>query len=176
MIFKEVFPSEIGSIIINFAVGIVLVVLLENFENFAAIIIMVPQFLSVRGNVSGSYATRVARDLMIGTFNRKNNIQNILATLALTILVSFMISGISLGLVTLLKINYTMDISDFFIFPLLVLMITAAMSIPGSTLLSKLLFKKGLNPNNIIPPLWSSVDDFLIGMNIYLILLLLGVP
>lgn len=53
-IYKEVFPFEIGSIIINFVVGIILVTLLENFENFSAIIIMVPQFLSVRGNVSGS--------------------------------------------------------------------------------------------------------------------------
>lgn len=170
------FPSEIGSIVINFVVGIILVILLENFENFSAIIIMVPQFLSVRGNVSGSYATRVARDLMVGNFNKKNNIQNIMATLVLTVIVSLMISGISFGLVTMLKIEYTMRISDFFVFPILVLMITTGISIPGSTLLSRTLFKKGLNPNNIIPPLWSSVDDFLIGINIYLILLLLGVP
>ena len=174
-IIRETLPSETLSVIFNFFVGIILIFILDGFENFGAIIIMVPALLAIRGNISGSYCARVARDLLIGCYNRKTLNQNILATTLLLLIVSLMISIAGYLLCLVLHITHSMKISDFFLFPLIVLIFTSIISFSGSTIFSNFLFRKGLNPNNIIPPIWSGIDDMLIILNILLSLFILGV-
>jgi len=174
-IIKETFPSAVVSVTINFFVGVILVAVFTSFENFPVIILMVPPLLSIRGNISQSYCARVARDLLIGCYNKRTMTQNVIATLLLVILVCFLIAIFSVILIELISIEHDIPIEFIFAFPFLVMSLTSVFSMLGSTMLTITIFKKGLNPNNIVPAIWTSVDDILIVVNIYLSLLILGV-
>ena len=174
-IIKETFPSEVVSVTFNFFVGLVLVAILDKFTNFVVIILMVPPLLSIRGNISQSYCARVARDLIIGCYNKKTMVQNVVATMLLILLVCTLISIFTILLIEILQIIHDLTLGDIIAFPFLVMILTSSISMTGSTFFSIFIFKKGLNPNNILPGVWTSVDDLLIVINIYLSLLILGV-
>ncbi len=174
-IIKETFPSEVVSVTFNFFVGLVLVSILNNFTNFTVIILMIPPLLSIRGNISQSYCARVARDLIIGCYNKKTMTQNVVATILLILIVCTLISIFSIVLIEILQIHHDLSLFSLILFPFLVMILTSSVSMAGSTIFSIMVFKKGLNPNNIVPVVWTSVDDLLIVINIYLSLLILGV-
>ena len=71
-IVKEVFPSEIISIIGDIFAGIILTILIVPFKSFLILILIVPALLSMRGNISGPFIARTSRDIIIGEFNRKS--------------------------------------------------------------------------------------------------------
>lgn len=136
---------------------------------------MVPPLLSIRGNISQSYCARVARDLIIGCYNKKTMAQNVVATILLILIVCTLISIFSIILINVLQIHHDLSLLSLILFPFLVMIMTSSLSMVGSTIFSMKVFKKGLNPNNIVPVVWTSVDDLLIVINIYLSLLILGV-
>lgn len=173
-ILKETFPSEIVSIVMNIAVGLVLAVLILPFESFAQIIIMVPALLSVRGNISGSFVARTARDLIIGTF-KKTMAQNVLAVVVLTGVTGCFIAALSMIFATLLHGSYTMPVGFFFAIPLLTMALTELVSIPVALLMNMAVFKRGMNPCNVVPPVMTSIDDVLISLFFFAVLVMLGV-
>nr|MDO8118532.1 magnesium transporter [Candidatus Sigynarchaeota archaeon] len=138
------------------------------------LIIMVPAMLSARGNISGSYSARVARDLIIGSA-RKNLPENVLSTVTLMLVTSVVIGFISSWIAFLLHETF-LPVHYFFLLPLMTMGMTSAVSIPTSTSLNILAFKKGLNPSNVVPPIMTSIDDVLIVLNLFVAITILGVP
>ena len=175
-IIKEVFPSEIISIIGDIFAGLVLSILILPFNSFVVLILMVPALLSLRGNLSGPFIARTSRDFIIGTFSRKSWFENVLATYALSI-----ITAIFIGLLTVL-LNLTifrlflLPTIFYFAIPLITIVLTLSISIPCSTGLNYLAFKKGLNPNNIVNPIMTAIDDFSTVFCFFLTIIMLGVP
>jgi cation transporter-like permease len=51
-----------------------------------------------------------------------------------------------------------------------------SISIPCSTGLNYLAFKKGLNPNNVVNPVMTAIDDFSTVLCFFLTIIMLGVP
>jgi mgtE-like transporter len=175
-IVKETFPSEIISIVGDILAGIILSLLIVPFESFLILILIIPALLSLRGNISGPYIARTSRDLIIGEFNRKSLLENIIATYILSIVTAFIIGIFSILLNSfLIKIHI---ISNFILIeiPIISILITLSVSIPTSTGLNYLTFKYGLNPNNIVNPIMTAVDDFLTVISFYFSLIILGVP
>lgn len=175
-IIKEVFPSEIISIIGDIFAGLVLSILILPFNSFVVLILMVPALLSLRGNLSGPFIARTSRDFIIGTFSRKSWFENVLATYTLSI-----ITAIFIGLFTVL-LNLTifrlflLPTMFYFAIPLITIVLTLSISIPCSTGLNYLAFKKGLNPNNIVNPIMTAIDDFSTVFCFFLTIIMLGVP
>ncbi|MCK4688258.1 MAG: hypothetical protein KAT66_09005, partial [Candidatus Lokiarchaeota archaeon] len=60
--------------------------------------------------------------------------------------------------------------------PIICILITISVSIPCSTGLNYLAFKYGLNPNNVVNPIMTAIDDFFTVISFYLSLIMLGVP
>ncbi|MFX0043354.1 MAG: magnesium transporter [Candidatus Hodarchaeota archaeon] len=175
-IVKETFPSEIISIVGDLLAGIILSLLIVPFESFLILILIIPALLSLRGNISGPYIARTSRDLIIGEFNRKSLFENILATYILSIVTALIIGIFSILLNGfLIKIH---NISNLILIeiPIISILITLSLSIPTSTGLNFLTFKYGLNPNNVVNPIMTAVDDFLTVISFYLSLIILGVP
>lgn len=175
-IVKETFPSESISIVGDILAGIILTLLIIPFESFLILILIVPALLSLRGNISGPYIARTSRDLIIGEFNRKSLVENILATYALSIVTALIIGFFSIVLnIFLIKVHIISNLMLIEI-PIISILITLSVSIPISTELNYLAFKHGLNPNNIVNPTMTAIDDFLTVISFYLSLIILGVP
>jgi len=175
-IVKETFPSEMVSIVGDIFAGIVLSILIVSFESFLILILIIPALLSLRGNLSGPFIARTSRDLIIGEFNLKSWAENILATYMLALITAIAIGILSIILNFLLIRLFIFHIGLLIVIPIISILLTLTVSIPCSTVLNLFAFKRGLNPNNIVNPIMTAVDDFLTVFSFYLTIILLGVP
>jgi len=137
---------------------------------------MIPALVSLRGNISSPYIARNSRDLIIGDFSKRTWVENTLATYVLSIIASIVIGILSILLSILLYKGLSLSIDKFFFIPLLTNLIELSLSIPLSTIFNYVIFKCGLNPNNIVNPIMTTVDDFLTIYLFYITLLILRVP
>ena len=175
-IIKETFPSEIISIIGDIFAGIILSLLILPFESFLILILMIPALLSLRGNLSGPFIARTSRDFIIGDFSKRSWIENVLATYTLSIITAFFIGIFTILLnITIFKI-FILHIGYLLAIPIISIIFTLSISIPCSTGLNYLAFRKGLNPNNVVNPIMTAIDDFFTVFCFFLTIILLGVP
>ena len=174
-IIKETFPSESVSIIGDILAGIILSLLIIPFDSFVALILIIPALLSLRGNLSGPFIARTSRDLIIGNFSKRSWFENIFATFILAIITAFIISIFSVVLNLFLFNLVVLSIFQYFMIPLISIIFTLTISIPCSTWLNIIAFKRGLNPNNIVNPVMTAIDDFFTVFCFFLTLLMLGV-
>jgi len=175
-IIKETFPSEVVSIIGDIFAGVVLSILILPFTSFLILILMIPALLSLRGNLSGPFIARTSRDFIIGSFSRKSWFENVFATYVLSIITAIFIGLFTVLLdFTLFKL-FLLPTIFYFTIPLISIIFTLSISIPCSTGLNYLAFKKGLNPNNIVNPIMTAIDDFSTVFCFFLTIIMLGVP
>lgn len=174
-IVKETFPSEAVSILGDILAGIILSSLILSFDSFLALILMIPALLSLRGNLSGPFIARTSRDLIIGNFNKRTWIENISATFALAIITAFLIGIFSLILNLFIFNLKTLSIVQYLEIPIISIIMTLLISIPCSTGLNHFAFKRGLNPNNVVNPVMTAVDDFFTVFCFFLTIIMLGV-
>ena len=175
-IVKETFPSELISIIGDILAGIVLSLLILPFDSFLVLILMIPALLSLRGNLSGPFIARTSRDFIIGAFSRRSWIENVLATYTLSIITGLFIGFFSIILNLAFFKLFILPIISFILIPIISIVLTLSISIPCSTGLNYLAFKKGLNPNNVVNPVMTAIDDFSTVFCFFLTIIMLGVP
>ena len=175
-IIRETFPSEVVSIIGDILAGIVLLLLILPFRSFLVLILIVPALLSLRGNLSGPYIARTSRDLIVGQFNKKSWFENTLATFSLSIVTGFFIGLLSFMFDIFLIKTFILPIEVLILISVISIILTLLISIPCSTLLNYIAFKHGIDPNNMVHPLMTAIDDFFTVICFYMTLILLGVP
>lgn len=175
-IIKEALPSEVVSIVGDIFAGIVLTLLILPFESFLVLILIIPALLSLRGNLSGPFIARTSRDLIIGEFNKRSWIENVIATYSLSLVTAIIIGIFSILLNLILVKFFLIPISFLLIIPIIAILLTLSVSIPCSTILNYLAFKRGLDPNNVVNPIMTAIDDFLTVISFYLTIIMLGVP
>jgi mgtE-like transporter len=175
-IVRETFPSEIISIMGDIMAGIVLLLLILSFKSFLVLIVIVPALLSLRGNLSSPFIARTSRDFILGEFNKKSWIQNVLATFTLSIVTGFLIGIFSIIINFFFIKIFILPIEILIYVPIISIIFTLLISIPTSTTLNYISFKKGLDPNNVVHPIMTAIDDFFTVICFYLTLIILGVP
>jgi len=159
--FKEIFSSQIVSVIGGLIAGTLLAVYTNKILLIPGMLILLPGFLEMRGNISGTLASRLSSGLFLGvikTNSMKTKIirSNLLASFLLAIVVS-----LSLGIIAFL-FNYfilkqfTLEI---IIIPLIAGIISNAIEVPLTLFATFYLFKKGHDPNNIMGPFVTSTGD-----------------
>ncbi|TFG23838.1 MAG: hypothetical protein EU533_02720 [Promethearchaeota archaeon] len=173
-IIREVFPSEIVSIIGDLLAGIILSILILNFNSFPILILIIPALLSMRGNISGPFIARTSRDIIIGEFNVISWVENVLATFSLSLTTSSII-GIIAILLNAFFIGLPLMMITLFFIPVISILLTLLISIPCSTFLNIMAFKYGLDPNNVVGPIMTAIDDFFTVVCFYFSILILGV-
>ncbi|MBY9006774.1 MAG: magnesium transporter [Candidatus Lokiarchaeota archaeon] len=175
-IVKEIFPSETLSIMGSVLAGLILSLIILEFKSFPILILLIPALLSLRGNISSPFIARTAKDLIIGQFNKRNIAENILSTYLLAIITAFLIGIFTLIInIFIFKFNYFSN-ELFILIPLISMLFTLSLVITISILLNSVVFKFGLDPNNIIPPIMTGIGEFFNVVFFYLTLILLGVP
>lgn len=159
--FKEIFLSQIVSIIGGLIAGTILALYTDKLLLIPGMLILLPGFLEMRGNISGSFASRLSSGLFLGVIN-PNKVKtkiirgNLLSSFLLAIIISF-----TLGLIAFLfnLLVFKIAISKIILLPLIAGIIANAIEIPLTLAVTFYLFKKGHDPNNIIGPFVTSTGD-----------------
>lgn len=159
--FKEIFSAQIISVLGGLVAGTILVYYTDKLLLIPGLLILLPGFLEMRGNISGSFASRLSSGLFLGVI-KPNQIKakivkgNLLASFSLVILVSFI-----LGLIAYLFNYLIFQIStpEIIFLALIAGIIANIIEIPLALFATFYLFKKGYDPNNIMGPFITSTGD-----------------
>ncbi|HLC55884.1 MAG TPA: magnesium transporter [Candidatus Nanoarchaeia archaeon] len=164
-IFDKDFKEILGSQVVSIIGGIIAGIFLASFQNklilIPGILILIPGFLEMRGNISGSLASRISSGLFLGIIKARNPDKkiingNVIASFLLAIFVSF-----CLGLFAFLFGYILLNIY----FPKIILIAVIAGIIANiieiiiTLVVTFYLFRKGHDPNNVMGPFLTSTGD-----------------
>ncbi len=159
--FKEIFLSQILSIIGGLIAGTILVIYTDKILLLPGILIILPGLLEMRGNISGSFASRLSSGLYLGIVNPKKIKTkiirgNIMASFLLTVILTFI-----LGLIAFLVNGFISNIfsPSIILLPVLVGIVANTIEIPLTLFTTFYFFRKGHDPNNIMGPFVTSIGD-----------------
>ncbi|HME86847.1 MAG TPA: magnesium transporter, partial [Candidatus Nanoarchaeia archaeon] len=158
---KELFASQVVSVIGGLIAGTVLAIYTDKLLLIPGMLILIPGFLEMRGNISGTFASRLSSGLFIGAikprFKETHLIKgNIHASFFLAIMTSLILGSIAylanyliLGVLT----------PKIILIPVLAAIIVNCIEIPLTLFATFYLYKKGYDPNNFIGPFVTSTGD-----------------
>ncbi len=159
--FKEIFTSEVISILGGLLVGVFLAIYTDKLLLIPGMLILLPGFLEMRGNISGSLASRISSGLFLkvikpGKYNSKIIMGNIIAASLLAI-----ITSLSLGLIAFLFDYFVLHkiVIEIIFLPLIAGIIANFIEIIVTIAATFYLFKKGHDPNNIMGPFITTTGD-----------------
>ena len=159
--FKEIFSAELISIVGGLLAGIALVLYTDKLLLIPGMLILLPGFLEMRGNISGSLASRISSGLFLKVIpikkvNSKIIQGNFIASFLLAIIVT-----LSLGIVAFLLTFFLFHVSEpiLIIVPIIAGVIANLIQIPLTLFLTFFLFRRGHDPNNIMGPFLTSSGD-----------------
>jgi len=159
--FDEIVTAEVASTTGGLAAGTMLAFITNRIELIPALLIFLPGFLEMRGNISGSLSARLSSALFLGAAKpkvRKNRILrgNVLAALLLVVVVSLV-----LGLVAFAANMAFFGVYDFRIvyIALIAGLLSNIVELPIAVLVTFWLFRQGHDPNNIMGPYVTTTGD-----------------
>lgn len=159
--FREIFFSQLVSILGGLIAGTILAASTDKLLLLPGMFILLPGFLELRGNISGSMAARLTSGLFLGvihpTQKRSKVVKgNTLASFILVIIISFVLG--------LLAFAFSYLAFGIFVPKILLIAVFAGilanlLEIPLTLFLTFYFFKKGHDPNNIMGPFVTSTGD-----------------
>ena len=157
--FSEIFSFQIVSIIGGLITGTVLALYTNKLLIIPGMLILLPGFLEMRGNISGSLAARLSSGLFLGVVKKKHSKVvrgNLIASFLLAV-----ITGLALGLIAFLFDLFIFEIyvSEIIFVPLIASVIASSVEIPVTLFSTFYWFKKGHDPNNIMGPFITAMGD-----------------
>lgn len=169
--FKETSIAEIISITGGILGGLGLAKFTGTLEKIPGLLILIPAFLEMRGNISGSLASRLGTYLHLGKIKpfKRNEIldANISASLLLSISTSLFIGLFAIFMSYLIKIQ---------IHSIKIILISILSGVLSSFLMlfltiftSFLLYSKGYDPDNIMGPYVTTIGDVVSILTIVLV-------
>lgn len=159
--FSEIFSSQIVSIMGGLIAGTLIAIYTNKLLLIPGMLILLPGFLEMRGNISGSFASRLSSGLFLGLidpnkYKTKIIRGNLISSFSLAIFVSLI-----LGLIAFIFNYFILHALTFniILLPLIAGIIANAIEIPLTLVTTFYLFKKGHDPNNIMGPFVTSTGD-----------------
>lgn len=159
--FKDILLSHLASVIGGLIAGVILAVYTDKILLIPGMLILLPGFLEMRGNISGTFASRLSSGLFLkiikpNKLNTKIIKGNLLASSLLVILIC-----LSLGIIAFLFdfILLKVWMPEIILLALIAGLIANLIEIPLTLIATFYLFKKGHDPNNIMGPFVTSTGD-----------------
>ena len=159
--FKEVLTSQLVSIGGGTIAGTILAAYTNKLLLIPGMLILLPGFLEMRGNISGSFSARLTSGLFLKIvkpqFKKTKIISgNLLSSSILAVVVSFI-----LGLTAFLFNYFVTGIitPKIIAIPLIAGILANAVEIPLTLFMTFYLFKKGHDPDNVMGPFVTSTGD-----------------
>jgi len=159
--FDEIVTAEMASTAGGLAAGTMLAFITNQIELIPALLIFLPGFLEMRGNISGSLSARLSSALFLGATKpkvRKNRILrgNVAAAMLLVVVVS-----IILGVVAFFANAVFFGVVDYRIIAIALIagILSNVVEVPIAVLTTFWLFRHGHDPNNIMGPYVTTTGD-----------------
>ena len=159
--FKDIFSAQAFSIIGGILAGIVLALYTDKIFLIPGMLIILPGFMAMRGNISGTFASRISSGLFLKVINPNNANTplvkgNVRGSFILGIIVSFV-----LGIVAFIFNYLTLGILVplIILVPLLAGILSTFFLTPLTLSATLYIFKKGHDPNNIMGPFVTTIGD-----------------
>ncbi|WP_407391867.1 magnesium transporter [Methanobrevibacter sp.] len=143
--------------------GIILGKMTFFLETFPGLLVVIPGAIGMRGNIFGSFASRLSTSLHIGLISPKfkfsedlNN--NIFSSFVLTLVLSIFL-GIVAKIFCILLNSSSMSIIDFILICTIAGLISNLIMLPITMLVSFKSFEHGWDPDNITSPIIAAFGD-----------------
>lgn len=162
-ILKESFIALLICACGDLIAGVVLGKMNIFLETFPGLLVLIPGAIGMRGNIFGSFASRLSTALHIGIIDPKFNrseelINNIFSSFVLTLFLSLFLAIIA-KIVCFIFGFSSMDIVDFILISLIAGVISVVIMLPITMFISFRSFKHGWDPDNVTTPLVAAVGD-----------------
>ncbi len=156
--FNQILIAELISITGGLIAGYLLTIITKGISVIPGMLVMLPGFLELRGNISGSLSARISSGLHLGVIkNIKSELirKNVIAAITLTITTSIMIGLISYTYNIITGVND----AKIIVITILSALLSSAIMIPLTIISAIKMFNKGLNPDNIMGPYVTTLGD-----------------
>lgn len=168
--FDEIFFSQAVSLIGGIIAGTAIASQGEKFLLLPGMLILMPGFLEMRGNISGTFASRLSSGLFLGVlkpteYSTRIIKGNLIATFSLAILISGVLGILAFLTNFIITGSYNPEIILIAIFAGI---IANLIEIPLTLFITFLIFRKGHDPNNIIGPFVTSTGDLVSVISIFI--------
>ena len=147
----------------DLAAGIILGNMTFFLETFPGLLVLVPGAIGMRGNIFGSFASRLSTNLHIGIISPKFEFSedlnsNILSSFVLTLILSLFLAIVSKLFCVLL--NYpSIHLMDFILISVIAGIISNLIMLPITMFVSFKSFEHGWDPDNITSPIIAAFGD-----------------
>ncbi len=159
---KEILPVEIISITGGLLAGTMLSFMADKIYLIPGLLILLPGFLEMRGNISGSLSARLSAGLFLNAIKPKLEGRilagNVAASFILVVIVSLF-----LGVVAHFASSFFFGISEakIILISLLAGVLSNIIEIPLTIVATFWLFRHGYDPNNIMGPYVTTTGDII---------------
>lgn len=173
--FQEIFSSEVISIVGGVVAGIILSISVGRLEVIPGLLVLLPGFLGMRGNIGGSFSARLGSALHLGTLKPKlKNTgllrDNILAVIFLAVIVSTFL-GILAYLLTLFA--FGINFPNIILISLIAGLIANLIQMPVTVITSFYLYSKGRDPDNIMGPYITTLGDVVSVVSLLIVIMVI---
>lgn len=143
--------------------GIILGKMTFFLKMFPGLLVLIPGAIGMRGNIFGSFASRLSTNLHIGIISPKFELSddlnhNIFASFVLTLFLSLFLAIVAKGLCLLFNFE-SISIFDFVIISVLAGIISNIIMLPITMFISFKSFKHGWDPDNVTTPIIAAFGD-----------------
>lgn len=162
-IIKESLIALLICAIGDLVAGIILGKMTFFLEAFPGLLVIIPGAIGMRGNIFGSFASRLSTNLHIGIispefeFSEQLN-YNIFSSFVLTLILSLFLAVIAKILCILLH-QPSMELIDFILICVIAGVISNLIMLPITMLVSFKSFENGWDPDNITSPIIAAFGD-----------------
>lgn len=170
--FKEILGAEIISTTGGLFAGLLLASFVGKLSIIHGLLIFLPGFLEMRGNISGSLASRLSSGLFLGVVKPKFRGSRVLKGNVVASFLLVVIVSLFLGLIGYLVSYFVLGVNapQIILIALIAGTISNLIEIPLTIATTFWLFKKGHDPNNIMGPYVTTLGDI-----VSIIALLIGI-
>ncbi|MBN2330923.1 MAG: magnesium transporter [Candidatus Aenigmarchaeota archaeon] len=173
---REIFEESIPVLTLTAAISIFSGFFLNNNEEvlkfLPGLLIIIPSFIAINGNISSVMTSRLSSALHMGLikpdFRRTSLLMRNFYSMIFISLVSFPVLGLIAGGLNVLFGGGAECMLAFLLITFAAGMTTALVLIFVSMLFSYLTYRRGLDPDNVVIPLLTTIGD-LVGISVLLI-------
>ncbi len=143
--------------------GIILGNMTYFLETFPGLLVLIPGAIGMRGNIFGSFSSRLSTNLHIGILTpefKKFDVlmENITVSFILTLVLSLFLAIIA-KLICIIFGFESMSLIDFMLISLVAGLVSSLIMLPITMLISLKSFQNGWDPDNITTPLIAAFGD-----------------
>ena len=164
-VIKESFIALLICALGDLFAGIILGNMTFFLQTFPGLLVIIPGAIGMRGNIFGSFASRISTNLHIGLISPKfefsehlNN--NIISSFVLTLILSLFLA-IAAKLFCILLHFESMSLMDFILISIIAGIISNLIMLPITMIVSFKSFNHGWDPDNITTPIIAAAGDLL---------------